>query len=1017
MKFKKSKIALAILYCSYLPNIVYAASYEDSQNLGFLEWTTMGVSTGSGYIPEGSHPEVIDYLYLTNVNPKAGSEDAALYMLDKNSSLNIRTDGVNPDDPKFKKSIISSYTESNNSGVAVKMGDNQFSSSEKPHLIASGVDFFSDNVGFLVRSGDMDVKNFSLSAIDTAVSIEDVTYDRRGNVLYKGVGSKVNLDNFVIKFDADRYNEVINNISINSPTTPANFDPNQKTKHGVYVEGTGVKGETVVNLTNGEIDVENRAISAHKGALVNVDHVKVSSKSNVGSAIAANGQNTYLAVKNSEVKTHSAGIDATNAAEVYVEKTNIERQQNGYGVIARDEGTKLTLKESAITLTGAGGASGNYGFSPAAVAVRNKGKVILDTVTIEDKVSPNMMKGIYADLSGEVEGTKVNYTSASSSALGVQFTDHGKVSLKDSKFELTGKGSVGVLAAGGDFNADNTQFSSKGPLIRVYDRSSDASNINISNGSKFIAEDILLANDITYTPFEDRTVHLTADHSILAGRIVVANGTEDMIDNTTDVSLKNNALWSYSGKSNLRNLTLDNSLIQLNRPAVGKYNVLKVDTLNSQKGVIELWTSYGDDSSKTDIIRVTKEAKGQTGLRFRHEGGDGAQTEKGIKVVDVIDASAMGGPKAMTTADAFYIDALSDGYRQGKGTIAAGAYEYTLAKSAKGKEGVDESWYLHSGLIKTDPVDPETPTIRPEVDAYFANSASMLSMQQHKLKQRVIDTQNHQAAWIRVENNQGRFNSQYDHRRKSDTTVIHFGADVLKKDLSDQAKVLIGFMGLLGKSDNKAKNADNNAKGEVEGYNIGAYATWYQQPERSLGAYVDTWLMQGWFNNSVRGDGLAEEKYDSKALSASIEAGYGFDLPYGGDKQHYVIQPQAQVILSHVHSDNVLEDTKTFVEHKNGYQAAYRLGMRFQGDIQRDQGTVISPFAELNQWRQPENSKVSFDGLTLKDKTPANITEMSLGLKMNVKNNWDISGQFNYQLGSQDYRQSSYQIGATYKWK
>lgn len=1012
LKFKKSKIALAILYCSYLPNIVHAASYENSQSLGILEWTIIGVAAGSSYVEEGANLGTTDYLYLTNVNPNAGSEDAALYMLDKSATLSVITDGPNIEDPNYKASVISSYTEQSKTGVAVKIGDNKFDQSDKPKFIGSGIDFFSDNYGFLVRSGDMDVKNFSLSALDTAISIEDVTYDRQGNVIDKGAGSKVNLDNFIIKFDAARFNDVVNNMSISSPTTPADFDTNQKTQSGINVDGTGVRGETIVNLSNGEIDVTNRAISVSTGATVNADNLKISSQVQTGSAVAAFGKNTYLSVKNSQVKTHSTGIDAISGAEVYIEKTEIERQQGGYGITAREEGTLLTLKDSNIKLTGVGNAAGNYGFSPAAVAARSKAKVILDNVTIEDAVTPNMMKGIYADSRAEVEGTKVSYTSGSDRALGVQVSGNAKVSLTDSNFKLTGKGSVGVLTGGGEFNADHTQFTSDGPLIRMYSNSDESSTVNISNGSKFIADDILLANDITYSPFEDRSIHLIADNSQLAGRIVVANGTEDMIDNTTDVSLKNNSIWSYSGKSNVRNLTLDNALIQFNQPGTGQNNVLKVDTLDGQKGVVELWTVYGDDHSKTDTIRITNEAKGHTGIRFRHAGGEGEQTTNGIKIVDAIDSSAMGGPKATTTADAFYIDSLSDGYRQGKGTIAAGAYEYALVKSAKGAN--DESWYLHSGLIKT---DPEIPTIRPEVDAYFANSASMLTMQQHKLKQRVIDTQNHQATWIRVENNQERFNNQFDHRRKSDTTIIHFGADVLRKDLSEQGKVLIGFMGLLGKSDNKSKNEFNNAKGEVEGYNIGAYATWYQQPESSLGAYVDTWLMHGWFNNKVKGDGLAEEKYDAKALSASVEAGYGFELPYGGDKQRYVIQPQAQVILSHLSSDNIQEATKTLVEHKNGNQVAYRLGLRLQGDLQQDQDNIISPFAEVNQWHQPDNRKMSFDGMTMKDKTPANITEMSLGLKMKVKSNWDVSGQFNYEVGSQDYRQTSYQIGATYKWK
>lgn len=1015
-RFKKSKVSTAVLCCILAPQLVQAGSYDNAQSLGILEWTSEGVSTGSAFVDEGEHLGTEKFLYLINTSPDIDDHDAALYMLEKDASLTLKTNHPNVVHPDFKNTIIASYTGDHKSGVGVKIGDNTFAEGDKPSLIADGADIFSDDIGIIANSANISLKHTNISAVDTAIEIEDLIYEGI-KPTGKGVGSKVTLEDFNIQFDGKRFNQVANEMASIEIEPAANFDGNQKTRNGVNITGTEVKGETVVNLINGQIDVDSSAVIASRAATVNLDNVEIFSTQTSGSTISAAGIDTLIDIKNSKIHTNGTAVTANTGSIVRVENSAIERRKNGYGTLARGEGALVHLINSSITLTGGNSqTTGDMGFSPAAIAVRDEGKVILDNVTIKDEVAPQKgMKGIYADWKGIVEGTQVSYESAGDRVLGVQFTDNAKVSLKDSNFNLSGENSVGVMAAGGTFTADNTIFKSKDALIRIFHSSSVSSEINLINGSKFIADDILLANDIEFSPFDDREVNLLVDGSVVGGRIVVYKGTEDMIDNKTDVHLKNKSIWSYSGKSNLRNLLLEDSLIQLTQSTGGQSNILKVDTLQGNNGVVEMWTEFQDDSSKSDIIRITNAATGQTGLRFRNAGGEGDQTLKGIKVVDSIDSSALGGPKATTTADAFYIDAGSDGYRQGKGTIAAGAFEYSLFKSEQGQEGVDESWYLRSE--KSGIIDPVKPIIRPEVDSYFANRSSMLGMQQHHLKQRVINTTDGQQAWAYVAHDQGRFNNQFNFRRKTDMTTIHFGSDLYQKELAEQGLVKLGFMGLLGRADSKSKNENNDAKGKVDGYNIGGYATWYQQPESNLGAYVDTWLMQGWFKNSVKGDGLAEEKYDSQAFSTSVEAGYGFSLPWGNDANQYTIQPQVQLVFSHLDSDDVVENTATVVKHKNAWQTAYRFGVRFQGDMKQQDGSVFSPFAEWNQWRKPDESKMSFDQYQLKDKTPKNVTDLALGVKMNVQSHWDLSGQFNYQFGSQNYKQSAFQIAATYKWK
>ncbi|XNM80817.1 autotransporter outer membrane beta-barrel domain-containing protein [Escherichia coli] len=40
----------------------------------------------------------------------------------------------------------------------------------------------------------------------------------------------------------------------------------------------------------------------------------------------------------------------------------------------------------------------------------------------------------------------------------------------------------------------------------------------------------------------------------------------------------------------------------------------------------------------------------------------------------------------------------------------------------------------------------------------------------------------------------------------------------------------------------------------ISGYSAGLYATWYQNDANKTGAYVDSWALYNWFDNSVSSD-------------------------------------------------------------------------------------------------------------------------------------------------------------------
>ncbi|MFX6040393.1 autotransporter outer membrane beta-barrel domain-containing protein, partial [Acinetobacter baumannii] len=76
--------------------------------------------------------------------------------------------------------------------------------------------------------------------------------------------------------------------------------------------------------------------------------------------------------------------------------------------------------------------------------------------------------------------------------------------------------------------------------------------------------------------------------------------------------------------------------------------------------------------------------------------------------------------------------------------------------------------------------------------------------------------------------------------------------------------------------------------------------------DNKLGAYVDTWLQYGWFDQRVEGAGLPAVKYDAHGLAVSGEVGYA--IPLHGD---WVIEPQAQLIYVDYRQDDIAEANGT----------------------------------------------------------------------------------------------------------
>lgn len=470
-------------------------------------------------------------------------------------------------------------------------------------------------------------------------------------------------------------------------------------------------------------------------------------------------------------------------------------------------------------------------------------------------------------------------------------------------------------------------------------------------------------------------------------------------------------------------------------------------------GVVEINTRLGSDDSLTDKLVVQGRTSGDSLLKVNNAGGEGDFTyANGIPVVQV--------------------EGASNGVFSLANRVVAGNFEYLLAKG--GKDNPDDGgWYLRSErptepatpvipvlpdepvepvdpvdpFVPVDPVDPVAPVdpvepvppvivgpgpskpglYRPEIGAYLGNQLAAISMFRHTLHERAGEQDFSEAqrgegatpgsVWMRVKRND--FTANTGARQidvDTSTDILQLGADLVRWTDGD-SRYHAGVMAATGKArtDVSSNVLGYKAKGEVEGYSVGVYGTWFQSASEPAGAYVDTWLQFGDYDNSVKGDGLAREKYDSRTWAASVESGYAFEVGQGQGKAYYV-EPQAQVIYTDYQADKHKEQNGTVVRSKNSGDVTTRLGARAYVRPTDKSGTRVQPFVEANWWRSEADNAMSFNHTSAKLDGAKNLYEMKVGAEVAMGQGWSAFGQVGKQMSSGDQQDVAGQIGVKYSW-
>ncbi|EAT5071419.1 TPA: fibronectin-binding autotransporter adhesin ShdA [Salmonella enterica] len=476
--------------------------------------------------------------------------------------------------------------------------------------------------------------------------------------------------------------------------------------------------------------------------------------------------------------------------------------------------------------------------------------------------------------------------------------------------------------------------------------------------------------------------------------------------------------------------TLNGDLVNMGTIASGSTsstpgNTLYVDgNYTGNGGSLYLNTVLGDDDSATDKLVITGDASGTTDL-YINGIGDGAQTTNGIEVVDV------GG---VSTSDAFVL----------KNEVNASLYTYRLYWNES-----DNDWYLASKAQSDDddsggddsdvtPSDggddggnvtpPDdggdvAPQYRADIGAYMGNQWMARNLQMQTLYDREGSQYRNAdgSVWARFKAGKAESEAVSGNiDMDSNYSQFQLGGDILAWG-NGQQSVTVGVMASYINADTDStgnRGADGSqftSSGNVDGYNLGVYATWFADAQTHSGAYVDSWYQYGFYNNSVESGDAGSESYDSTANAVSLETGYRYDIALSNGNT-VSLTPQAQVVWQNYSADSVKDNYGTRIDGQNGDSWTTRLGLRVDGKLYKGSRTVIQPFAEANWLHTSDDVSVSFDDATVKQDLPANRAELKVGLQADIDKQWSVRAQVAGQTGSNDFGDLNGSLNLRYNW-
>lgn len=544
-------------------------------------------------------------------------------------------------------------------------------------------------------------------------------------------------------------------------------------------------------------------------------------------------------------------------------------------------------------------------------------------------------------------------------------------------------------------------------------------------------------------PQQNSTIKLNmTDNSLWSGASYITSATAG----TGVISVQmSDATWDMTSSSTLTDLTLNSgATVNFSHVDGEPWQTLTInEDYIGNGGKLVFNTVLNDDDSETDMLKVLGNTSGNSFVAVNNIGGTGAQTVEGIEIINVAGNS--------------------DGTFAKASRIVAGAYDYNVVQKGK-------NWYLTSYIEPEEPVDPVDPDpvdpdpvdpdpvdpvipdpvipdpvipdpeepvappaaehqFRPEAGSYLANNYAANTLFMTRLHDRLGETQYTDmltgekkvtSLWMRNVGAHTRFKDGSGQlKTQSNSYVLQLGGDLAQWSSDGLDRWHIGAMAGYANSQNRTQSSVTgyHSRGQVTGYSVGLYGTWYANDIDQSGAYVDTWALYNWFDNKVMGQDQATEKYKSKGITASVEAGYSFKLGES-ERNSYWLQPKAQVVWMDVQADDHREANGTRVKDDSDGNLMTRLGVKayINGHNAIDDGKSreFQPFVEANWIHNTQTARVKMDNVSNDMRGTKNIGELKVGVEGQITPRLNVWSNVAQQVGDKGYSDTRGMLGVKY---
>lgn len=751
-----------------------------------------------------------------------------------------------------------------------------------------------------------------------------------------------------------------------------------------------------------------------------------------GSASIYVGDDLYIQTTGSQGRgiTANAMKDATQAKNTIVvgDRAHIVTTgDSSEGLRTGQSGSSILLGNDATIETSGASSTGIYAASSSKTELGNNATITVNGVSAHAVYSTNATVNLGENATINVNSS-AKAASYSKAPRGLYATSRGAINLA---------GGAAITMAGDHSNESYAISTETGGIV------------DSSTGGRFLIDGDLHAAGATAAtsslPQQNSTIKLNmTDNSLWSGASYITSATAG----TGVISLQmSDATWNMTNSSTLTDLTLNGgSVVNFGHADGEPWQTLTInEDFTGNGGKLVFNTVLNDDTSETDKLKVLGNTAGNAFVAVNNIGGTGAQTIEGIEIIEVAGNS--------------------DGTFEKAGRIVAGAYDYNVVQKGS-------NWYLTSFIpappdpedpdpvdphdpdpvdpdpvdpIDPDPVDPVDPIIpepeepvappvteqqyRPEAGSYLANNYVANTLFMTRLHDRLGETQyvdmltgekKVTSLWMRNVGAHTRFKDGSGQlKTQSNSYVMQLGGDLVQWSSDGLDRWHLGAMAGYANSQNRTRSSltGYHSRGQVTGYSVGLYGTWYANDADKTGTYVDTWALYNWFDNKVMGQEQAAEKYKSSGITASVEAGYSFKLGES-ERNSYWLQPKAQVVWMDVQADSHREANGTRVKDNTDGNLMTRLGVKafINGHNAIDDGKSreFQPFVEANWIHNTQTTSVKMDDVSNDMRGTKNIGELKVGVEGQITPRLNVWSNVAQQVGDKGYSDTRGMLGVKY---